>query len=277
MALTPSQKPTREWLLLVVSFLLVAGLVVPIWQWTGHTQAEAQYWAKWTPERLGRLLLGPEQIACYCCAVWAGFIVLSRYAEVRRQRRAFHQDLLPTDEGARILPEDARPLLRKLDQIAARKGPSILGTMARLALGKFAVSRSATDASEVVRSQADVEQGRLVTSIATVQYLAWAIPAIGFLGTVRGLAGGMSMAVTSEESTQQFLDQATRHLAIAFDCTFVALALSLVVMYFLHAIQRYEEALVLDCQQFCQEHLVLRLYDPAPEEVGAWESERVGG
>ena len=110
-----------------------------------------------------------------------------------------------------------------------------------MALGKFAVSRSATDASEVVRTQADVEQGRLVSSIATVQYLAWAIPAIGFLGTVRGLAGGMSMAAGGEESTQQFLDQATRHLTIAFDCTFVALALSLVVMYFLHTIQRAEE------------------------------------
>ena len=162
-------------------------------------------------------------------------------------------------------------MLRKIDQITTRRGPSILATMARLALGKFAVSRSATDASEVVRTQAEVEQGRLVTSIATVQYLAWAIPAIGFLGTVRGLAGGMSMATGGEESTQHFLDQATRHLTIAFDCTFVALALSLVVMYFLHAIQRAEEGLVLDCQQFCQEHLVLRLYDPAPEAVSTYE------
>jgi hypothetical protein len=267
MALTPSQKPTREWLLLVLAFLVVAALIAPVWQWSGRAASEAEYWAKWTPERIGRLLIGPEQVACYCCAVWAGFIVLSRYAEVRRQRRAFHHDLLPTDEGARILPEDARPLLRKLDQITTRKGPSILATMARLALGKFAVSRSATDASEVVRTQADVELGRLVTSIATVQYLAWAIPAIGFLGTVRGLAGGLSMAVSHDDNTQKFLDEATRHLTIAFDCTFVALALSLVVMYFLHAIQRQEEALVLDCQQFCQEHLVLRLYDPAPEAV----------
>jgi biopolymer transport protein ExbB/TolQ len=271
MALTPSQRPTREWLLLVLAFAFVAALVVPLWQWSAHTQAEAGYWAKWTPERLGRLLLGPEQIACYVCGLWAGFIVLSRFAEVRRQRRAFHQELLPTEEGARVLPEDARPMLRKIDQITARRGPSILGTMARLALGKFAVSRSATDASEIVRTQAEIEQGRLVTSIATVQYLAWAIPAIGFLGTVRGLAGGMSMASGGEESTQQFLDQATRHLTIAFDCTFVALALSLVVMYFLHAIQRSEEALVLDCQQFCQEHLVLRLYDPAPEAVSSYE------
>ena len=265
MALTPSVKPTREWLLLVLAFALVGALVVPLWQWSEHTQAEANFWEKWTPERVGRLLLGPEQIACYVCALWAGLIILSRYAEVRRQRRAFDQDLLPTEEGARVLPEDARPLLRKIDQITARSGPSIVSTMARQALGKFAVSHSATDASEIARTQAEIEQGRLVSSIATVQYLAWAIPAIGFLGTVRGLALGMSYAAVSEESTQQFLDQATRHLGIAFDCTFVALALSLVVMYFLHAIQRAEEGLVLDCQQYCQEHLVLRMYDPKPE------------
>jgi biopolymer transport protein ExbB/TolQ len=267
MALTPSQRPTREWLFLLAALGMVAAICVPLWNWSGHGEAEAEFWSKWTPERIGRLLLGPEQVAIYCCTVWAALIVLSRYAEVRRQRRAFELDLLPTDEGARILPEDARPLIRKLDMATARRGPTILGSMARMALGKFAVSRSATDASEVVRTQAELELGRLVTSIATVQYLAWAIPAIGFLGTVRGLAGGMSMAATQDDNTQRFLDQATRHLTIAFDCTFVALALSLVVMYLLHAIQRAEESLVLDCQQFCQEHLVLRLYDPKPEEA----------
>src|SRR5262249_56908384 len=96
------------------------------------------------------------------------------FLAVKRQRRAFDLELLPTDEGARILPEDARPLTRKLDQIVSRRGPSILATMIRLALGKFAVSRSATDASEIVRTQGDVEQGRLVTTIATLQDLAWA-------------------------------------------------------------------------------------------------------
>jgi len=267
MALTPSQRPTREWLLLILAIILVAAICTPLWQWSAHGAAEADFWSKWTPERVGRLLLGPEQIACYCCTVWAGLIIANRFREVRRQRKALTQDLLPTEEGARILPDDARPRVRKLDMVAALRGPSILGTMARLALNKFAVSRSAADASEVVRTQAEMEQGRLVTSIATVQYLAWAIPAIGFLGTVRGLAGGMSMASVQDGDTQRFLDQATRHLTIAFDCTFVALALSLVVMYFLHAIQRAEEALVLDCQQYCQEHLLLRLYDPKPEEA----------
>ncbi|MBX7102489.1 MAG: MotA/TolQ/ExbB proton channel family protein [Gemmataceae bacterium] len=261
-----SHRQPREWLWLIVAVVVVGAVCVPLWEFAGRPGYDADFRSKWTPERLGRLFLGPEQIACYACMLWAGLIILNRSREVRRQHKSFRQELLPIEEGARILPEDARPLIRKIDQTVERKGPSILATMSRLALGKYSVSRSAADAAEVVRVQADVEQGRLAAGMATVHYLAWAIPAIGFLGTVRGLAGGMSMATVNEESTAQFLDQATRHLAVAFDCTFIALALSLFLMYLLHAIQRLEESLVLDCQQYCQEHLLLRLYDPARSE-----------
>src|SRR2546423_14903640 len=132
MALTPSQRPNREWLLLVFALVVVAAVCVPLWQWAGRSASEAEFWAKWTPERLSRLLLGPEQIACYCCMVWAAFILVGRYREVWRQRRTFHLDPLPTGEGARILPEDARTLLRKLDKHTALPEPSLLETMSRM-------------------------------------------------------------------------------------------------------------------------------------------------
>jgi hypothetical protein len=103
--------------------------------------------------------------------------------------------------------------------------------------------------------------------MATIHYLAWAIPALGFLGTVRGLAMSLSLAGDNQSSIPAFLQQATRHLNVAFDCTLVALALSLVLMFLVHSVQRDEEALVIDCQQYCLEHLVNRLYEtePAPE------------
>ena len=44
-----------------------------------------------------------------------------------------------------------------------------------------------------------------------------------------------------------------------------ALALSLAVMFLIHSVQRAEEELVIDCQQYCVEHLIQRLYDPEPE------------
>jgi hypothetical protein len=269
MAITPTQRQPREWPLLVLTLALVGTLCFPLWQWSASGQAGGDQWARWTPERLGRLFLGPEQIACYCCFTWACFIVGNRYLELHRQRRAFHLDLLPTDEGARILPEDARPLLRKVNAAMVRAGPSILANMIRQALSKYAVSRSGADVSETVRTQAEVDLGRLVTSMSTVHYLAWAIPSLGFLGTVRGLSGGLSMAgrVDQEQSLQTFIDQATRHLTVAFDCTLIALVLSLALMFLVHSVQRDEEAFVIDCQQYCLEHLVNRLYDL--ESVGS--------
>lgn len=264
MSIPASHRPAREWLLLVLALVVVGGVAVPLWQLAGGTESRADLAARWTPERLGKLFLGPEQLACYVCFLWAALILQSRYREVWRQRQAFHLELLPTEEGARILPEDARPLIRKLEQSTARR-PFILANMIRLGLGKYAISKSAPDVAEVVRNQADVELSRLTTTMATVHYLAWAIPAIGFVGTVRGLAGAFGMAGVTDLEMTAFTRQATDQLKIAFDCTLVALMLSLVLMYLVHTVQRAEETLVVDAQEYCQEHLLLRLYDPAHE------------
>jgi hypothetical protein len=266
MAASPSQRPTREWPLLVLAVALVCALAVPLWQWSTANQGAEAAENRWTSQRVAQLLLGPEQIACYVCLTWGGFILLGRYKEVFRQRRAFGMDLLPTQPGVCILPEDSRLLQRKAEQKTGGR-PFILANMIRLALGKYAVTRSGRDVSEVVRTQADVDLGRLVSSMATVHYLAWAIPAIGFLGTVRGLATSLTMGDKhqSREAIAEFMRGVTRHLNVAFDCTLVALALSLVLMFLLHTVQREEEALVLDCQQYCLEHLVGRLYDTEPE------------
>jgi biopolymer transport protein ExbB/TolQ len=248
--------------LLFVALILVGGISIPLWQYFNPNQNSGEFWQKWTPNRIANLLLGPEQIACYLCFVWAGLMLLNRRTEVIRQRAAFKLDLLPTEEGARILPEDARPLSRKIEQITSQRGPYILSSMIRLALGKYAISKSAPDVGEVLRTQADVEQSRLITSMGTINYLTWAIPAIGFLGTVRGLAGGLGTDTTLENKA--FIAQVKAQLSIAFDCTFVALTLSVVLMYLLYMVQKAEELLIIDAQAYCQEHLLLRLYDPEP-------------
>lgn len=268
MAFPTSLRPTREWPLLILALALVCAICIPLYQ--SHLAGRGEDdggGVRWTNDRLARLFLGPEQIACYCAVTWAGFILLSRYLEVRRQQRAFHLELLPP--GQYILVEDARDLQRRIDDRVGKGGPYILANMLRLALGKFATSRSSRDVSDIVRTQADVDLGRLVSSMATVHYLAWAIPAIGFLGTVRGLAGSLSLGGETKMAIAAFIKQATGHLNIAFDCTLVALALSLVVMFLLYAVQREEEGLVIDCQQYCLNHLVSRLYDVEPEAPAA--------
>src|SRR5262249_40662816 len=77
MDMTPSQKPTREGPLLVLALALVCAICFPLWQWSSSQSGGDAI--RLTPERLGRLLLGPEQIASYCAFTWAGFILLGRY------------------------------------------------------------------------------------------------------------------------------------------------------------------------------------------------------
>jgi hypothetical protein len=263
MAFPASLRTIREWPLLILALAFVCAICIPLWQWTAASPGDDTALVKWTPERLSRLFLGPEQIACYACFVWASFILIGRYLEVRRQQRAFGLELLPP--GQCILVEDSRDLQRRIDDRVGKRGPFLLANMLRLALGKFATSRNGRDVADVVRTQADVDLGRLVSSMATVHYLAWAIPSIGFLGTVRGLAGSLSLGGDTRREVALFLKEATGHLNVAFDCTLIALALSLVLMFFLHSVQREEEGLVIDCQQYCLEHLVSRLYEMEPD------------
>src|SRR5262245_42241461 len=266
--LRPSHRTTREGPLLVLAAALVCAACIPLHQWataekTAREEAQTEDKAP-PPPSIPERLLGFEKIACYGAFVWGGFILIGHYLEVRRQRRAFSLDLLPTEEGARILPEDARPLQRKIEQQTQGR-PFILSNMIRLALNRYALTRSGPDVNEAVRTQADVELGRMVSSMATVHYLAWAIPAIGFLGTVRGLATSLTLGGETQKEIALFIKEATGHLNVAFDCTLIALALSLVLMFFVHTVQRDEEALVLDCQEYCLEHLVTRLLDTGAE------------
>ena len=55
--------------------------------------------------------------------VWALFLLLARWLEVRQQRKAFGVDWLPTEPGIRILPEDARGAdLYEVQQIGDGRG-----------------------------------------------------------------------------------------------------------------------------------------------------------
>ncbi len=263
---------THEGPLFVLAVAIVAAIGVPLWQWSiSHEQSDL------VVRRLSRLLLGPEQIICYGFFLWALFILWTRWWELGRQRRPFQLELLPPEEDYRLLPEDARLWQRRIQrQTRAGGHATLLGQLLDVALGRFATSRQPQEVAAAVRESCELAQNRLVTSMSLVQYLAWAIPALGFVGTARGmgLALAAAPALGSDDALQQFLDQTTRNLGFTFDCTLVALSLSVILMFFIHLQQRSEEHLVLDSQQFCLERLQTRL--AVLEALPTAPPERVG-
>jgi len=82
-------------------------------------------------------------------------------------------------------------------------------------------------------------------------------PALGFVGTVRGIGlalQGAELAVKGDTTA------VTSGLGISFNSTLVALTLSIVLMYILHEIQLAQERLVLDTENYAEEELISRLH-----------------
>ena len=255
-----NNKAIKELPRLMIALVLVGGISITLISFCIPGQFSFSS-DKWNQQRLLKLLLGPEQILCYIAFTWALLILFAKKAEVLRQSEAFSLNLLSHDSSHRILPEDARLLQRKIADQAKDRGPFILSQLLETALNRFGITKSSSDVVDAVKMQSDVVIDRMVTSMSTVNYLAWSLPAIGFLGTVRGLAGSLSMGGDTDKAIGSFIKEATSHLNVAFDCTLVALALSIVLMFFLQVIQKDEENLVLDCKQYCLDNLVAKLDD----------------
>jgi hypothetical protein len=85
-----------------------------------------------------------------------------------------------------------------------------------------------------------------------VRYIAWAIPSVGFIGTVRGIGEALGQAYKAVEGD---ISGVTVSLGVAFNSTFVALVLSIIIMFCLHQLQLSQERLVLDCQRYADKRL----------------------
>ena len=89
-----------------------------------------------------------------------------------------------------------------------------------------------------------------------VRYIAWAIPSIGFLGTVRGIGEALGQAYRAVEGD---IAGVTASLGVAFNSTFIALVISIVLMFFMHQLQLIQERLVLDTHNYCDQRLLRHL------------------
>lgn len=86
------------------------------------------------------------------------------------------------------------------------------------------------------------------------RYLNWAIPILGFIGTVYGIslaADGIQKIIASQQSLTQLSDElsgAISPLGIAFDTTLIALSLSIVLTLIQTILQRWENDILTGCE-----------------------------
>ena len=102
-------------------------------------------------------------------------------------------------------------------------------------------------------------------SYSVPRILVWAIPLLGFIGTVIGISGAVSGFTGFLENSgdveqiKEGIGQVTSNLGLAFDTTLLALFLSVLVMIPLVLVERYESSLLLGIDVFINDKLLPRL------------------
>lgn len=216
--------------------------------------AQAAVVEDYVPERsLYVVLRDYEQETCFILALWALAIIALKTRNSLRERRMLQQSYIEVTEGLSILPEDTREYSRPLQALPDDVRQNLLPRALLAALQRFASTRNVQDVSTAVRAVCETESDRLDSELAMVRYIAWAIPSIGFIGTVRGIGQALGQAYRAVEGD---IAGVTESLGVAFNSTFVALIISIFVMLLMHLLQLVQERLVLDTQHYCDDFLI---------------------
>jgi len=199
-----------------------------------------------------------EQEACFILMLWALAIMAYKSATTIRHRRLLQMNLIPLADGVRILPEDTRDLSRHLQALPEQQRRALLPRALLAGLQRFNSTRNVQDVAEATRAYCETEADRLESELSMIRYIAWAIPSIGFIGTVRGIGDALGQAHKAIEGE---IFGVTKSLGVAFNSTLIALLLSIVLMFVMHQLQSYQERYVLEAGDYCEENLTQHLYN----------------
>jgi biopolymer transport protein ExbB/TolQ len=200
-----------------------------------------------------------EQEACFILMFWALAIIGYKGIATIRNRTLLNSDLIPVAEGMRILPEDSHDLSRQIQALPPGRRDSLLPRALLAGLQRFSLTRSIQAVSEATRAYCSAEGERLDSELSMIRYIAWAIPSVGFLGTVRGIGQALGHAHRALEGD---IFDVTRSLGIAFNSTLIALLISILLMFLIHQLQLVQERYVLDTEAYCEENLTRHLHVP---------------
>ncbi len=161
-----------------------------------------------------------------------------------RQRSTVRDELVEVAPEGGQHPAEAERLVAALPGDAEDEG--YLRRRLREALDLVVRTGSADGLQDHLKYLSDLDAARAAQSYGLVRFVIWAIPIMGFLGTVIGI----TVAIASLSPTQlENISGVVAGLGTAFDTTATALALSMVLMFLQFVIDRYEQALLGEVDQ----------------------------
>lgn len=206
------------------------------------------------PRDLAIVLKDYEQEICFILMLWGGYLILSKCRAIIKNDYLFTVDLIEAGSDENFSPEAA---IERLDtELTQDRGSSPLIQTIRTALWRYAGTRNVQNLSDAVESSVEAIAVRQDAENSMIRYLIWAIPSIGFIGTVRGIGNALSLA---DRALAGDIAGMTNSLGVAFNSTLVALLISILLMFLFHQLQRLQDGQLVDIQDYCDKYLLARI------------------
>jgi hypothetical protein len=192
-------------------------------------------------------------VVLFCCALGALGTKMRRSVT---ERRACRTAILPAWDGKAVQVSEAGKLLGGLGRIPARLQNTYLFRRVHAVLEFLCQRGSATELDDQMRSLSDNDVMTLEASYSLTRFITWAIPILGFLGTVLGITQAIS-GVTPDK-LEAGLNSVTDGLATAFDATALALGLTMITMFCSFLVERTEQGFLEEVDRYAERELAHR-------------------
>ncbi|GAA5140696.1 MotA/TolQ/ExbB proton channel family protein [Prosthecobacter algae] len=196
---------------------------------------------------------------------WAMAILYLKFKKLRHQREALLLDVLPWELGSEINAQNVSSFIDNLYKLPVRLRDSMMVNRIRKALELFEVKQNVGDVTNMLSSQSDIDSMRIGGSFTLLKAFLWAIPILGFIGTVLGLShaiGGMNFSnVEDVNAIMSSINSVTSGLGTAFDATLLGLVLAMLLNFPMNSMMKSEDDCLNDIDAFCNEILLPRLND----------------
>jgi hypothetical protein len=194
---------------------------------------------------------------------WAAGILYMKLQKLRHQREALLLDVLPIELGKDIDGHNVGTFIDHVYNLPKRLRDSLMVNRIRKALELFEVRQNVADVATMMTSQSAIDGARISGSYTMVRAFLWAIPLLGFIGTVVGLSHAISgMSFGNVEDVAKVvgsINNVTSGLGTAFDATLLGLVLAVSLNFPMNALAKHEDEMLNDIDAFCNEVLLPRL------------------
>lgn len=235
---------------IVIVHLIYAGVIRP--QAEIVTEAARQV-GKTTPRELVVILKDYEQEICLVLMLWGTYLIAVKMIGLLKERYLFTVDLL---EPALDETQEMHDALVALDELPSDVRQTPLVQTLTASVRRYLITGDVQNTSDAIQSSVEALALKLEAENSMIRYLIWAIPSIGFIGTVRGIGQALSQA---DLALAGDITGMTDSLGVAFNSTFVALLISIILMFLLHQLQRLQDDAVVDTQAYCEKFLLTRI------------------